>query len=553
MKKILLELLIALTLLVTATSVHAGNWNNSSSSSLKLDKSTISSTIAPENFLIPADVMSKFKDLPMDTKKKFCSASRRSKNAFYNIKPIAKIKGYNSRMDNSKSVTGGESSAMFGRSTSQMLTSLWALDDDFNKELAFNNLYKWAEADAWGKTRRCYLNGSCGKYWARSDGQDPYPGHDDNQAAQYVLHIAYAYYVTFADYYPDDDRHITIKKWINKWVKTRMNVNEHFGNDMGWRFPDIFANARNGKVNKNQIVNLLSFIDKNILADGSIKNRTTRGNRSLWYHHASMAEIMIGLEIANSVGAEIPQSLLNKIEKAGNVFVNGFKDPHTMHQWAKKKYNSQYAGSGDIIFKDKLWKVTGKSWMYTFMYRFPDSSASKELAQLLEGGEKKAVQDAYIGFGLGCVYGSLTHNPDTAKVVEIKVEPIEHEYQQNDRSDFTSYIVTLADSTKLNLMVDWKNEQEVDQVRYRISSDKLDITNESHILGCNKVLTKIENARLTGVKLSLGANAEWNECMYKGLSEKTVEKLETMIHSAGPVLSQSKIIPQIVVEYVTNL
>jgi len=271
-----------------------------------------------------------------------------------------------------------------------------------------------------------------------------------------------------------------------------------------------------------------------------------------------MAEIMIGLEIANSVGAEIPQSLLNKIEKAGNVFVNGFKDPHTMHQWAKKKYNSQYAGSGDIIFKDKLWKVTGKSWMYTFMYRFPDSSASKELAQLLEGGEKKAVQDAYIGFGLGCIYGSLTYDPATAKMVEVKVEPIVSEqvltdFQPLEYGYFSYYTVTLADSTKLDLIVDWKNEQEVDQVRYRISSDKLDITNESHILGCNKVLTKIENARLTGVKLSLGANAEWNECMYKGLSEKTVEKLETMIHSAGPVLSQSKIIPQIVVEYVTNL
>ena len=367
MKKILLELLIALTLLVTATSVHAGSWNNSSS--LKVDKSTISSTIAPENFLIPADVMKEFKALPMDTKKKYCTANRRSKNLFYNIKPIAKIKGYNSRMDNSKSVIGGESSGKFARSASQILTSLWALDDDFNKELAFNNLYKWAEADAWGKTRRCYLNGSCGQYWARKDGQDPHPGHDDNQSAQYVFHIAYAYHVTFADYYPNDDRHVTIKKWINKWVKTRMNTNPHFGNDLGWRIPDIFANARNGKVEKNQIVDLLSFIDGNILDDGSIKNRTTRGNRSLWYHHASMAEIMIGLEIANSVGVEIPQNLLNKIEKAGTVFINGFKDPHTMHQWAKKKYNSQYAGSGDIIFKDKLWKVTGKSWLYTFMYR----------------------------------------------------------------------------------------------------------------------------------------------------------------------------------------
>ena len=307
-------LLLAFSLLALSEIAQAGNWNKSSS--LNLKKSTISSTTAPENFLIPADVMSKFKALPMKTKKKFCSANRRSKNLFYNTKPILKIKGYNSRMDNSKSVIGGESSGKFARSASVMLTSLWALEDDFNKELAFNNLYKWAEADAWGKTRRCYLNGSCGTYWARKDGQDPFPGHDDNQAALYVFHIAYAYHVTFADYYPADDRHITIKKWINKWVKTRMSVNDGFGNDSGWRIPDIFANARQGEVNKNKIVNLLSFIDKNILDDGSIKNRTTRGNRSLWYHHASMAEIMIGLEIANSVGIEIPQSLLNKIEKA---------------------------------------------------------------------------------------------------------------------------------------------------------------------------------------------------------------------------------------------
>ena len=554
--KYLLPAFILLALSQTAC-VHnqAGNRNNSSSSSLNLNMSNISDTIAPENFLVPADVMSKFKALPMKTKKKFCSANRRSKNLFYNTKPILKIKGYNSRMDNSKSVIGGESSGKFARSASVMLTSLWALEDDFNKELAFNNLYKWAEADAWGKTRRCYLNGSCGTYWARKDGQDPFPGHDDNQAALYVFHIAYAYHVTFADYYPTDDRHITIKKWINKWVKTRMSVNDGFGNDSGWRIPDIFANARQGKVNKNKIVNLLSFIDKNLLDDGSIKNRTTRGNRSLWYHHASMAEIMIGLEIANSVGIEIPKSLLNKIEKAASIFVAGFKDPHTMHQWAKKKYNSQYAGSGDIIFKDKLWKVTGKSWLYTFMYRFPDSSASKEIAQFLEGGEKRAVQDAYIGFGLGCVYGSLTYNPETAKVVEIKVEPIADEFvetpfQMLKYGNFSSYVVTLADSAKLRLIVDWENEQEIRQVRYRISSDKLDITNESHILGCNKGLVDKEKSRLKGIKLSLGYYADRNECVYQGLSDKTVEKLETMIHSAGSVLSQSKIIPQIVKEYV---
>ena len=498
--KYLLPAFILLALSQTAC-VHnqAGNRNNSSSSSLNLNMSNISDTIAPENFLVPADVMSKFKDIPMDTKKKFCTANRRSKNVFYNTKPIDRIKGYNSRMDNLKSVTGGVASGMFARSASVMLTSLWALEDDFNKELAFNNLHKWAKADAWGKTRRCQSNGTCGTYWARSDGQDPYPGHDDSQSAMYALQIAYAYYITFADYYPADDRHITIKKWIDKWVKTRNRQFDGFGLQMGWRLPAIFANARQ--------------------------------------------------ENANSAGAEIPQSLLNKIEKAGTVFVNGFKDPHTMHKWAKKKYNSQYAGSGDIIFKDSLNKVTGKSWLYTFMYRFPDSTVSREIAELLEGGEKLAVRDGYIGFGLGCIYGSLTYDPAKAKVVEIKVENILNEYQQDDRQNFTSYIIQLADANKLNVMVDWDGDS-LSQVRLKIKSYELGINDERAILVCNKGGTVIRNGKLIAIKVWLGELAFSNNCVFDGLTDKTVEKLETLIHSSHAIFSKSKIIPEIITDYV---
>jgi hypothetical protein len=541
------KILLAVSLVALSHTAQAGNWNNSSS--IKIDRSTISNTIAPENFLIPADVMSQFKNVPMDTKKKFCSASEQSESRFYDTEPVDKIQGWNSRMDNRENVTGAEATDEFTRGASVMLTSLWALEDDVNKELAFNTLYKWAKADAWGKTVRCYLNDSCGKYWARSDGQDPFPGHDDNQAALYVFHIAYAYRVTFADYSPNDDRHITIKKWINKWVKTRMKVFNDFGNDSGWRLPAIFANARQGKVNKNQIVEFLTFIDKTILDDGSVKNRTTRGNRSLWYHHASMADTMIALEIANSVGAEIPQSLLNKIEKAANVFVKGFKDPHTMHQWAKKKYNSQYAGSGDIIFKDDLNQVTGKSWLYTFMYRFPDSPVSTEIAELLAGGESKAIMDVYIGFGLGCVYGSLTYNPATVNTVEAEVSPIVYEEQLDQKQDYTSYIIKLEDSTKIEVMIDWIGDN-LRQVRYKIKSDKLVIKDESAILKCDKNLTVIKKSRLTHIKLALGRNATTNKCTYKGLADETVEKLKTMIHSSHAVLSQSKIVPEKVAKYV---
>jgi hypothetical protein len=543
MKKIVL----AVSLLTLSQMVQAGNWNNSSS--LKINKSTISDTIAPENFLLPAEVMFKFKNVPLDIKKKFCSANPKSNNHFQNIKPVDRIKGFNSRMDNGKNVEGANASNEFARGASVILTSLWALEDDSKKELAFNTLYKWAEADAWGKTVRCFLNDSCGKYWARSDGQDPFAGHDDNQSALYVLHIGYAYYVTFGDYLPDDDRHVTIKKWINKWVKTRMKVFDNFGNDLGWRLPDIFANTSKGKVNKNQIVELLNFIDENLLDDGSIKNRTTRGNRSLWYHHASMAEIMIGLEIANSHGVKIPQSLLTKIEKAANIFVAGFKDPHKMHQWAKKKYNSQYAGSGDIIFKDNLNNATGKSWLYTFMYRFPDSPVSIEIAKLMVGGERVAVKDSYIGFGLGCVYGSLTYDPATVKIVKVEVSPIIKERQLDNRKEFTSYKIELADRTKLYVMVDWWRG-DVQNVRLKINTYELNIKNEKAILACNKGGTVIRNGKLTAIKVSLGVDSIKNSCVFKGLADETVEKLETMIHSSHAIFAQSKIVPETINNFV---
>ena len=37
-------------------------------------------------------------------------------------------------------------------------------------------------------------------------------------------------------------------------------------------------------------------LDKIVLEDGSIKNRTTRGNKGLWYHHTGLIETMVTLE-----------------------------------------------------------------------------------------------------------------------------------------------------------------------------------------------------------------------------------------------------------------
>ena len=113
--------------------------------------------------------------------------------------------------------------------------------------------------------------------------------------------------------------------------------------------------------------------------------------------------------------------------------------------------------------------------------------------------------DVYIGFGLGCIYGSLTYDPATVKTVEVDVSPIVYERQIVEKSDFTMYRIKLEDSTRLKVMVDWIGD-DLRQVRYKIKSDKLVIKDESVILKCNKNLTVVKNGKLTAIELSLGRN-----------------------------------------------
>ena len=113
----------------------------------------------------------------------------------------------------------------------------------------------------------------------------------------------------------------------------------------------------------------LQALDKIVLEDGSIKDRTTRGNRGLWYHHTGLIETIVTLEMARKHGLKIPSSLEHRIEKAGEIFIRGFEDHSYMDKWAKIAYRGVFTPEQN--FRKDLNLPNGNAWLYIFSYRYP--------------------------------------------------------------------------------------------------------------------------------------------------------------------------------------
>ena len=149
---------------------------------------------------------------------------------------------------------------------------------------------------------------------------------------------------------------------------------------------------------------LLKDLDKQVYDDGSMKDRTTRGNRALWYHHDAVKEALVSIEIARTTDVAIPENLYAKMSKAGAVFVNGYFDHSTLDKWAKEAHNAIYE-PGKQDFKKKLNQMpNGHSWFYIFSYRNPDDPITVKLDGMIRQGDNQAVKDGQIGLGLGCIY-----------------------------------------------------------------------------------------------------------------------------------------------------
>ena len=123
--------------------------------------------------------------------------------------------------------------------------------------------------------------------------------------------------------------------------------------------------SKNAKKLLNRAVQKLDIL---LLEDGSIKNRTTRGDRALWYHFTGLIETVLTLEMARALNVVVPKSLDSRIERGFKLFINGFENHSFMDKWASKAHNSTFTGYQN--FYENLDIPNGNSAFYIFAYRY---------------------------------------------------------------------------------------------------------------------------------------------------------------------------------------
>ena len=318
-------------------------------------------------------------------------------------------------MDNRKEVEGAIQTDDFVLKMSEAYTDSWVSGSNEKRQKALDAIYAWANADALTQTKPCAKNGelleSCTE-WTQNDGQDLSDKKDHSTTQIHMMHIAYGYYLTLADFNSDDPKHLVIQNWIKtffKWNKKPGGV--FIGLDLGYHWPAVLQGTIENvsefseRHPKKLLTKAVRELDKLVLEDGSIKDRTTRGNKALWYHHTGLIETIVTLEMARTYGIKIPKSLEQRLERAGEIFIRGFEEHSYMDKWASKAHNSVFT-PGKQDFKDNLKLANGNAWFYIFSYRYPNAEFTQKLDRILSQYPRNGRYDGYVGFGLGCIYAT---------------------------------------------------------------------------------------------------------------------------------------------------
>jgi len=366
---------------------------------------------------IPDSVLDEFNKLTIEHKSKFCGFNNyKPKKNIINKDLASKILGYNSRMDNWKIVEGVYSRDVF-KEYADAITYASVNENDKVKEFLFDKLYTWAKNNALSATKQCYTNSKdkpilkdCEGEWSDPNGQDIAPIKDATVAVEIVMGLNYIYNLNFTSYKTDDPRHKKINQWFKSFYKRIKPVSKFYmGNSAGWFFPNIAIKHNNNKNYKSLVKKLIKGADKWILKDGSIKDRTTRGNRSLWYHHTGLGEAFMILEIANAANVKLPKNYEKNLLKAAELFQDGFVDNSILEPWAKKAHNSQ-ASNGVQKFNKNLDGVSFNGpWFHIIQYRYPDHRTSKFLKSKMTTRARSLKSDEIAGIGIGCIYNALAN------------------------------------------------------------------------------------------------------------------------------------------------
>ena len=374
------------------------------------------SAVSP-SFFVPYDIWQSYDNASHEMRAEICGYTEGYSTALDLVPtPIPKrIKGLNSRMDNFRSVEGFVELDEFVRRLPKFVARAHANGAENHLSSALAALDMVAEAQGWVDTKSCTKDGyysECERAWKQKDGQDLAESMDFSAAQVRIMHLYYMYKALLNADFRDDVRLKKIDEWFEIFIQRNKRVNEvFFGLDLGWHWPAFAALYEADKQEAAALASkMVKEIDMLVLDDGSLKDRTTRGNRALWYHYEAIGETFISIEIARNLGVEIPTELEEKLLKSVEIFINGFEDPSTLDKWASKAHNSIYK-TGEQKFNNTLASLKwANSWFYIFQYRYPQHPASNKLKSYLKRARDPLVTDGMVGLGLGCIYEVANQN-----------------------------------------------------------------------------------------------------------------------------------------------
>ena len=569
-----LSVILAFFAISMSSTSWAANWNSGNNEAKQSTQSNkfVSRTI---NIFVPDPVLEQFKKADLSQKKKFCDAqpSVWQKISTVSKSPPQRIKGFNSRMDNGNQVEGNQASLTFYLNMSEAFPDAMVNDD--HREFILNQLYKWAEAGALTKTANCFASGSCGKSWKRSDGQDPYPGHDINHSLLRGHFLAFGYFASMPSYLPDDPKHLVIQKWLTSFLTDAPAKSRRSRYMDTYKWGLLLKGDINSGTNKDLAGKILKSSFEHLNEDGSIEDHTNRGNRALWYHSSGLNQIIINMEIARKYNIKIPEEMHERVKKSGEIFINGFKDHAFMDKWASQGNRGKYV-KGSQDYKRNLTSVTGGvSWWYIFQYRYPNSPIAAELRRLTF--QNPRTQDNLLGFGIGCIYRSLLpfangleSNFNTAILKSSKVPLNKNQSGSlaafqfssanariiDDKDDYLSFRIKLIKSNgnknrpnvdNIKVMIDFegkskKESGEVKALRLEIPSDDyLNPSQAKAVLSCKKATIKKKGDKLVAYRLYSGNDAEANDCALSTMTEAGRKEAESLLATVTQIFANENV------------
>ena len=367
---------------------------------------------------IPDVILNEFNKLPADHKTKYCGFENYSpKKNIINKDLAKKILGYNSRMDNWREVEGAYSRDVF-KEYADAVTYASVSENDDLKEFLFDKLFFWSKSKALTETKQCYTNAKnknpilkdCEGEWSDPDGQDLAPIKDATVTLEIVMGLNYIYNLNFSEYKIEDTRHKTINEWFRPFYKRIKPAKDFYmGNSAGWYFPNIALKHNNKEDYTKLVKDLIAGANEWIFDDGSIKDRTTRGNRALWYHHTGLGEAFVILEMAHAANIKLPKNYEKNLLKAAELFQDSFLDNSIIEPWAAKGHNSQ-TSNGIQQFNRNLDSVSFNGpWFHIIQYRYPSHRTSKFLKSEMTSKARSLKSDEVIGIGAGCIYNALAN------------------------------------------------------------------------------------------------------------------------------------------------